>query len=131
MKNHCQRKWRKIVRFLQRLAYFGEVSRTVRIRLRGSPEHCALIIEGEDGNSVLYSDNSYIPEKKAGTDSFLLPAYPPEAMTFRYIADPEKKSVIRAAALYLDEGVRETGRQRYLFYSAAVEVPAQTAGGKK
>ena len=112
-------------------AYFGEVSRTVRIRLRGSPEHCALIVEGEDGNSVLYSDNSYIPEKKAGTDSFLLPAYPPEDMTFRYIADPEKKSVIRAAALYLDEGVRETGRQRYLFYSAAVEVPAQTAGGKK
>jgi len=111
--------------------YFGEVSRTIHIRLDGSPESCALVVEGEDGNPVLYSDNSYIPEKKSRTDRFLLPAYPPANMTFSYIADPEKKSVIRTAALYLDEGIRETGTRRYLFYHKNIEVPARTLGGKK
>ncbi|MGP1458085.1 MAG: hypothetical protein ACTTKL_02095 [Treponema sp.] len=109
--------------------YFGEVSRTVRIRLNGIPETCSLIVEGDGGNSIFYSDNSYIPEKKAETDSFLIPSYPPENMTFSYIADPEKKSVIRAGAFYLDESVRETGKRRYLFYHQNIEIPALSLGG--
>ena len=33
--------------------YFGEVSRTVKVRLRGIPEICSIIVEGTDGNSTL------------------------------------------------------------------------------
>ena len=111
--------------------YFGEVSRTVKVRLRGIPEICSIIVEGTDGNSILYSDNPYLSDKIKGIDTFMVPQYPPENMTFNYIADPEKESVITVAALYFDDGIIETGKRHYRFYNKNIEIPARISGGKK
>ena len=111
--------------------YFGEVSRTVKVRLRGIPEICSIIVEGTDGNSILYSDNSYLSDKIKGIDTFMVPQYPPENMTFNYIADPEKESVITVAALYFDDSIIETGKRHYRFYNKNIEIPARISGGKK
>ncbi len=83
-------------------SYFGETARIVTVETGAQAERCLVDIRGEDSGPVSYSDSPYLAVPQTATDSFLIPAWPPERMQFRYIADPSRASSVTATALYPD-----------------------------
>lgn len=74
--------------------FFGDTIRTFSVKLENQEENVSVKVKGKDGNPVLYSDETYryIVSEKASV--FRLPAWPPQEMTFSYIADTLQDSEI-------------------------------------
>lgn len=74
--------------------FFGDTIRTFTVKLETQEENISIKIKGKDGNPVLYSDETYIYDVTEKDSVFRLPVWPPQEMTFSYIADTLQESEI-------------------------------------
>lgn len=119
--------------------FFGDTARVISIQLENQCESCTVSIKGDTAQPVLYSDNLYTANTRTRTDSFRLPAFPPEKMQFSYISNNATASTITVSAIipYSEENgaATETTENNaaqtfsYKLYKKDIFIPAQTDSG--
>ena len=67
--------------------FFGDTIRTFSVKLENQEENVSIKVKGKDGNPVLYSDETYRYIVSEKSSVFRIPVWPPQEMTFSYIAD--------------------------------------------
>jgi|WetSurMetagenome_2_1015567.scaffolds.fasta_scaffold29950_2 hypothetical protein len=82
--------------------FFGETVRTVEIDLGSQTEECMIMLKSNATNPVLYSENQYQSDKNSRTDTFLVPPWPPQHLSFSYVTDNSISEQILITALYPD-----------------------------
>ncbi len=116
------------------MAFFGENARIVTVRTKEPCETLTVRIVPEksgDGNleslnPVLYSDNDYVHDKISSADYFRIPVFPPEEMTFRYIANPNLDSVVKVSASKPENGSEIPGEKPYIYYENELHLKAKS-----
>lgn len=74
--------------------FFGDTIRTFTVKLETQEENVSITVKGKDGNPVLYSDENYNYDVSEKVSTFRIPVWPPQEMTFSYIADTIQESEI-------------------------------------
>ena len=74
--------------------FFGDTIRTFTVQLESQEENVSITVKGKDGNPVLYSDENYNYNVSEKVSTFRIPVWPPQEMTFSYIADTLQESEI-------------------------------------
>ena len=74
--------------------FFGDTIRTFTVQLESQEENVSITVKGKDGNLVLYSDENYNYNVSEKVSTFRIPVWPPQEMTFSYIADTLQESEI-------------------------------------
>lgn len=80
--------------------FFDDTMRTLSVDLGKEAERCIISVNGIGGNSVLYSDNEYKTDKTKYTDTFPVPAWPPQKISISYVADVSVPAVVTVTAFY-------------------------------
>lgn len=115
------------------MVYFGENARIVTVRTKEPCETLTVRIVPEksgDGNleslsPVLYSDNDYVHDKVSSADYFRIPVFPPEELTFRYIANRNLDSAIKVSASKPESGTIIPGEKPYIYYENELHIKAK------
>ena len=105
--------------------FFGDTIRTFSVKLENPEETVSIRIKGKNGNPVLYSDEAYYYDASEKNAVFRLPVWPPEEMTFSYIADIFQESeIIVSETNFSDSG-------KFLVFENSMKIPAKSAHEEK
>ncbi|MBP3709486.1 MAG: hypothetical protein J6I73_03655 [Treponema sp.] len=107
-------------------SFFDDMLRTLTIQLGAEAEQCTVTLTGAYANAVIYSDAQYISDTTRKTDTFIMPPWPPETLTFSYTADASVSSTVTITAIYPGSEIGERITRTHV-----VEIPAlaKTAEG--
>lgn len=83
------------------ISFFGETTRTLRIDLGEEAFSCKVYVKGVSAIPVVYSENEYTTDTSNMAAEFIIPAWPPKNLSFRYIVGAEDVSEILITAKYL------------------------------
>lgn len=82
---------------------FDGMVRTIDIYLGEGAYSCDVAVVGTDEMPLIYSDNEYVSDTTNLVSHFVIPAWPPAVMRFRYIVGEEHDSVLNVKAVYFDK----------------------------
>lgn len=108
--------------------FFGDTLRTISIDTGKQCLEAVTEIKGASSCAVIYCDDFYISNDAARTDTFRLPPYPPQKITFAFSADDAQDASLTVTAIYDASENAKQNENANVYELRRVIIPLKAAG---